>query len=172
MALIDCPDCGRSVSDAAAACPDCARPIASAPRDESIRVEAARKEASADAPAERGRAKSPTVEELAAKRDRHALGSLARSFQDLAKTLDGKKCPRCGKDLRADYVLVSERTGEFCCLECVEKTSQVRTERRRIKMRLRQLAPTLVLLTILGGAVAAGAYAIATAPASAPRPKK
>src|SRR5207248_763503 len=28
MALIDCPDCGRRVSDAAQACPDCARPIA------------------------------------------------------------------------------------------------------------------------------------------------
>ena len=30
MALINCPDCGTEVSDAAAACPKCARPIASA----------------------------------------------------------------------------------------------------------------------------------------------
>lgn len=30
MALIRCPDCGREVSDAAAACPNCARPLASA----------------------------------------------------------------------------------------------------------------------------------------------
>lgn len=32
MALINCPDCGTEVSDAAAACPKCARPIAAAPR--------------------------------------------------------------------------------------------------------------------------------------------
>src|SRR5690242_5025937 len=30
MALIQCPDCGSSVSDAAPACPKCARPIAAA----------------------------------------------------------------------------------------------------------------------------------------------
>ncbi|MGN6728611.1 MAG: hypothetical protein ACTHJG_02125, partial [Rhodanobacteraceae bacterium] len=30
MALIQCPDCGSSVSDAAPACPQCARPIAAA----------------------------------------------------------------------------------------------------------------------------------------------
>jgi len=29
MALIKCPDCGTSVSDAAAKCPNCSRPIAS-----------------------------------------------------------------------------------------------------------------------------------------------
>jgi hypothetical protein len=33
MALVDCPDCGRKVSDKAEACPSCARPIA---RDASV----------------------------------------------------------------------------------------------------------------------------------------
>ena len=28
MALIECPECGREVSDSAAACPDCAYPVA------------------------------------------------------------------------------------------------------------------------------------------------
>ena len=28
MALITCPDCGRSVSESASACPGCARPLA------------------------------------------------------------------------------------------------------------------------------------------------
>ncbi len=28
MALIECPDCGREVSDSAAACPDCGYPVA------------------------------------------------------------------------------------------------------------------------------------------------
>ena len=27
MALVTCPDCGRSVSDAAVACPQCGRPL-------------------------------------------------------------------------------------------------------------------------------------------------
>lgn len=31
MALIECPDCGRQVSDAASACPQCGRPIAALP---------------------------------------------------------------------------------------------------------------------------------------------
>jgi predicted amidophosphoribosyltransferase len=31
MPLVTCPDCGRSVSDAAAACPACARPLAAPP---------------------------------------------------------------------------------------------------------------------------------------------
>ena len=30
MALIDCPDCGKNVSDSAPACPNCGRPIAKA----------------------------------------------------------------------------------------------------------------------------------------------
>ena len=170
MALIDCPDCGRRVSDAAAACPDCARPIAGAVRGVPDPV------VTDDIPAPIAAAQlvnsGPSEAELAAKRDRHALGSLARSFQDLARTLEGKKCPRCGKDLRADYVLVSERTGEFCCLECVEKTSEVRTARRRLKLRITQLAPAIVLLTILASAVAVGAYAVASSPSSQTRTKK
>lgn len=28
MALIDCPDCGKAISDQAPACPNCGRPIA------------------------------------------------------------------------------------------------------------------------------------------------
>ncbi len=32
MTLIQCPDCGQQVSDAAVACPRCARPIAPRPR--------------------------------------------------------------------------------------------------------------------------------------------
>jgi predicted amidophosphoribosyltransferase len=169
MALIDCPDCGRRVSDAATACPDCARPIAGAPRHVE-RVTSS--EGSAPKPDADAVSATRTEEDLAAKRERYAIGSLARSFQDLSRTLEGKKCPRCGKDLRADYVLVSERTGEFCCLECVEKTSEIRTERRRFMLRLRQLAPTLVLLSILASALAVGAYAIATAPATTTRAKK
>ena len=38
MALINCPECGRQVSDKAAACPDCGYPIASAKAGGSVSI--------------------------------------------------------------------------------------------------------------------------------------
>jgi uncharacterized membrane protein YvbJ len=36
MALIDCPECGRSVSDSAASCPNCAYPISGSGHTQTI----------------------------------------------------------------------------------------------------------------------------------------
>ncbi|HTS16985.1 MAG TPA: PH domain-containing protein [Verrucomicrobiae bacterium] len=36
MALIDCPECGRQVSTAAAACPSCGYPVASLPQPQAL----------------------------------------------------------------------------------------------------------------------------------------
>lgn len=52
MALINCPDCGTEVSDAAAACPKCARPIA---------IEAASELRPSTAKSSSERARSPAV---------------------------------------------------------------------------------------------------------------
>ena len=171
MALIDCPDCGRRVSDAAVACPDCARPIAGAESGLAAKGQAAARkdDEKTEANEAAGRKVAAT---LATKRDDYAITNLARSLKGVSHDVAGKKCPRCGKDLRADYVLISERTGELCCLACAEKSSKLRQANRRTKLRLQQLGPTLVLLSILAGAIAVGAYAVATAPASQPRPKK
>lgn len=37
MALIDCPECGRQVSDKASACPGCGHPIKAPPKDQGER---------------------------------------------------------------------------------------------------------------------------------------
>lgn len=38
MALINCPECGKQISDKAGACPNCGCPIANAPTDVKIRA--------------------------------------------------------------------------------------------------------------------------------------
>lgn len=39
MALIKCPECGRSVSDMATACPECGYPIANAKKKSSVSIQ-------------------------------------------------------------------------------------------------------------------------------------
>lgn len=121
MALIACPDCARQVSDLAVACPVCARPIAGhLPKDAALAAPAAEPEA-----------KRPALPAI------NVPMPVLPSRRDLA----GKPCPRCGKDLGADYVMVSETTGEYRCLECVEKS-----ERRAAQKRMAIVIGTRALI--------------------------
>lgn len=149
MALIDCPDCGRRVSDKAEACPACARPIAvalplvasgasgsSGASGASVRPMRPGHVVAVRAPAEASRSA------VAAPADRRAVPN------------HHVVCTACGED----EILTFEpsRTRAYLCVSCEESALAIDASRRRIL----QWWPVAVVLVLLAVAAAGTSWAI------------
>jgi hypothetical protein len=128
MALVECPDCGRKVSDQATACPACAHPVAGRTQvAEAIAV-------GGGAPASRGRDNRPpgrlVVLETPARSAGAASASASASEPRQAATTYRFVCHLCGED---EVLLYRPRPAEqHVCGTCEEAELVSGVERRRL----------------------------------------
>lgn len=130
MALVECPDCGRKVSDQATACPACAHPVAGrAQVAEAIAV------GGGTAVASRGREARPAARLVVLETPARSAGAVpsapgaAREPRQAATTYRFV-CHLCGED---EVLLYQPRPAErHVCGTCEEAALVSGVERRRL----------------------------------------
>lgn len=157
MALIDCEDCGRKVSDLAVACPQCARPIA-AERDARA-LAASRQRAAAAAAAETpsGAGGEPLPASLAEWQEQ--LRVARASAQAPAK-----RCVTCDVDVALDAFRA--RSGDaYVCGDCRDVVVRRQLARELLVRRILVSVSLFALLALVMGTalyIGAGALQAAT----------
>ena len=159
MALIDCPDCGRRVSDKAESCPACARPIAVG-ASLAPSVEAASRASSASS------SRPLVMASVRPKRPGHVVAVRAPSEQPASPvaTITAERrpvpthvvvCTGCGEEEVLAF-RASQSRG-YLCVTC-EEQSLYREARRRGVLQWWPVA-LIVVLVACGGAVMSWAVA-------------
>jgi hypothetical protein len=123
VALIACADCGRQISDIAAACPQCGRPVDALARARALRGSNA-------PPGDESRPSQPIKAQV------DPLEATARVIKrkPLNDPSTPKECEACGKDTSDDVFRKKKDNGRYICLECQEQVWE-REERKRSKIR-------------------------------------
>ena len=161
MPLIECPDCGRQVSDAAVACPRCARPIADF---EGASTALPRR---FSAPSSGPPRAIPVMAEPVAARSSAtpqkppALLALEQQLRDARVPASPasnapKLCIRCRADVSLDAFRQREGDG-YLCTDCQD--SELDRANQRSK-RIRALLAILLMICVAGAIPVAVIYTI------------
>jgi hypothetical protein len=153
MALIDCPDCGRRVSDAALACPDCARPIAGFVHHGVAAAKPERPVHREDAPST---PESPDLHPALKALEQQV--KLTRKVTTPAPDATGgpKVCARCGQDVAADPFRAKRASG-YLCMECLDADDE---RAFRLRQRMRTLRMALFAMLVIAGGTIGIVYAV------------
>jgi hypothetical protein len=152
MPLIDCPDCGRRVSDLAEACPGCARPIARTLAEERVA-------GSKPVPATGRRGARPLqLAPRAGPEKKEAEGPVAGI--DPTK-LTTTTCAVCGNSVQLAF---RPRRAYYVCEDCDERAFVALMKRRLV---IRTVMVTVLVISLLAAAV----YGIASSGACTPAPR-
>ena len=156
MALIQCLDCGRKVSDAALACPACARPVALS--------------VSAPPPAATPVAREPSRSSVTSPLAPGALSAFQQVVKDSRTTaIDAPRmCVECGGDVSRDAFRLKRGDG-YICMDCQDE------EADRVKRRaayFRTLRTSAMVLFLLIGLTTLVVNMVSTSPPPAPRANK
>jgi hypothetical protein len=149
MALIECLDCGRKVSDAAVVCPACARPVS----------------LSAGAPRDKPR---HSVSNPLPPRALSAFQQVVKESRVPAPDNVQRICVVCGDEVSRDAFRLKRGDG-YICMDCQDDEAD---DLRQRAARLRTLRMTAMVLLLLVGLTTFVVHMVATNPPPAPKANK
>jgi hypothetical protein len=151
MALIDCPDCGRRVSDKAQTCPKCARPIAG-----EVPLVATGEGGGSSRPLEPSRARPNRPRRVVAVPPPAEPAAPGASLAPERRPLPTHVvvCGRCGEEEILAY-RTSQSKG-YLCVACEERAIVTSARRRSVL----QWWPVALIVLLLGCAAAGTSWAI------------
>jgi hypothetical protein len=151
MALIDCPDCGRRVSDKAPACPACARPIAG-----EVLLVATGEGGGSSRPRELSRVRPNRPRHVVAVPHPAEPAAPAAAIAPERRPVPSHVvvCAGCGEEEVLAYR--TSRSRDYLCVACEERALVTSARRRSVL----QWWPVALIVLLLGCAAAGTSWAI------------